>query len=452
MTFDEILEQVIALLQRQKRVAYRALKRRFNLDDAYLEDLKDELSYTRHVAIDEDNRVLVWAGTSSLLPETMPVSAPPPVPHTDVPQVESLWAERRQLTVMFCDLADSTALASRLDPEDLREVVRAYQQTCAVVILRFEGHIAQYLGDGPLVYFGYPQAHEDDALRAVHAGLEMVEAMRALNARLEQARGIRLAVRLGIHTGQVVVGEIGEGERHERLALGETPNLAARLQGLAALDTVAISAATLRRVQGYVKYQGLSVHTLKGIAAPVTVYRILRPSVAQSRLDVASARGLTPFVGRESELALLLERWAQVKEGTGHVVLVNGEAGIGKSRLVQVLKDHAAAETHTRLECRCSPYHQNSALYPLIDLLHRALYWQEHEAPADRLEKLEHALRQYRLALSVAGCLPLGRVDLTARAATTRGHRATLPSRCAATGHVLVQAWSDSGGGLCIVA
>jgi predicted ATPase len=223
--------------------------------------------------------------------------------------------------------------------------------------------------------------------------------MRALNTRLEQARGIRLAVRLGIHTGQVVVGEMGGGERHEQLALGETPNLAARLQGLAALDTVVISAATLGLVQGYVEYQELGVHTLKGVTAPVTVYRILRPSVAQSRLDVASARGLTPFVGRESELALLLERWAQVKEGTGHVVLVNGEAGIGKSRLVQVLKDNAAAETHTRLECRCSPYHQNSALYPLIDLLHRALSWQEHEAPADRLEKLEHALRQYRLAL-----------------------------------------------------
>ena len=201
MTFDEILEQVIALLQRQKRVAYGALKRRFDLDDAYLEDLKDELIYARHVAVDEDNRVLVWTDTSSPLPETVPVSAQPQVPHADAPQVESLSAERRQLTVMFCDLADSTALASRLDPEDLREVVRAYQQTCAEVIQRFDGHIAQYLGDGLLVYFGYPQAHEDDALRAVHAGLEIVEAMRVLNARLEQARGIRLAVRLGIHAG-----------------------------------------------------------------------------------------------------------------------------------------------------------------------------------------------------------------------------------------------------------
>jgi class 3 adenylate cyclase/predicted ATPase len=399
MTFDEILEQVIVLLQRQQRVAYGALKRRFNLDDAYLEDLKDELIYARQVAVDEDNRVLVWTDTSPPLPETVLVSAQPQVPHDDAPQVESLSAERRQLTVMFCDLADSTALASRLDPEDLREVVRAYQQTCAEVIQRLDGYIAQYLGDGLLVYFGYPQAHEDDALRAVHAGLEIVEVMRVLNTRLEQTRGIRLTVRLGIHTGQVVVGEMGSGARHEQLALGETPNLAARLQGLAALDTVVISAATLHLVEGYVECQELGMHSLKGVMAPVAVYRILRPNVAQSRLDVASARGLTPFVGRGSEMTLLLERWIQVKEGTGHVVLLSGEAGIGKSRLVQVLKDHAAGEAHIRLECRCSPYHQNSALYPLIDLLHRTLRWQENEGSAERLKKLEHALGQYRLPL-----------------------------------------------------
>ena len=171
---------------------------------------------------------------------------------------------------MFCDLADSTALASRLDPEDLREVVRAYQQTCAEVIQRLDGYIAQYLGDGLLVYFGYPQAHEDDALQAMHAGLEIVEAMRLLNARLEEVRGIRLAVRLGIHTGQVVVGEMGGGARHEQLALGETPNLAARLQSLAALDTVVISAATLHLVQGYVECQELGIHTVKGVTFPVS--------------------------------------------------------------------------------------------------------------------------------------------------------------------------------------
>src|SRR5215471_14392971 len=320
MTFDEILEQVIVLLQHQKRVAYGALKRRFNLDDAYLADLKDELIYARQIAVDEDNRVLVWTDTSSPLPETVPVAAQPQVPHNDALQVESPSAERRQLTVMFCDLADSTALASRLDPEDLREVVRAYQQTCAAVIGRFEGHIAQYLGDGLLVYFGYPQAHEDDALRAVRAGLGMVEAMDTLRLRLMQEWGIRVAVRLGIHTGLVVVGSMGGGDRQEQLALGEVPNIAARLQGLAAPDTVVLSAATYRLVQGFVACDDLGVQTIRGMVAPMRLYRVLGESGAQSRLDAAVRRGLTPLVGRKAEIALLLERWAQAQNGQGQVV------------------------------------------------------------------------------------------------------------------------------------
>ena len=406
MTFEEILDQAIAMLQRRGRLTYSTLKRQFQLDDAALDDLKNELIEGQRFAVDERGNVLVWTGEADVTPASPRPSAQPVTQEVSLSQTtpppaapSPPDAERRQLTVLFCDLADSTALAGQLDPEDLREVVRAYQQTSAAVIQRFDGHIAQYLGDGLLVYFGYPQAHEDDAVRAVHAGLEIVEAMHTLNVRLEQERGLRLAVRLGIHTGLVVVGEMGGGERHGQLALGETPNLAARLQGLAALDTVVISTATLHLVQGYVVCQDLGVHPLKGVAAPVTVYRVLWPNVAQSRLDVTGARGFTPFVGREAEMALLLERWTQVKEGTGHVVLLHGEAGIGKSRLVQVLKDHTASEAHTRLECRCSPYYQNSALYPLIDLLHRAWRWQESETPAERLEKLEHVLGQYRLAL-----------------------------------------------------
>src|SRR5262245_13073141 len=196
-------------------------------------------------------------------------------------------AERRQLTVMFCDPVGSTALAGQLDPEDWREVVRAYQAACAEVIGRFEGYIAQYLGDGLLVYFGYPQAHEDDALRAVRAGLGLVAAMGELNARLVRHTGVRLAVRIGIHTGLVVVGEMGGGSRKEQLALGETPNVDSRIQGLAAPDTVAISPATFRLVQGYFTCQDLGLHTLKGLAAPLQVYRILGESAAQSRLEVA---------------------------------------------------------------------------------------------------------------------------------------------------------------------
>ena len=222
--------------------------------------------------------------------------------------------------MLFCDLADSTRLARQLDPEDLRVVVRAYQETAAAVIQRYEGHIAQYLGDGLLVYFGYPQAHEDDAQRAVRTGLELLAAMQTLNTRFVQEQGIRLVVRIGIHTGLVVVGEMGSGGRHEHLALGDTPNLAARLQGLAAPDTVVLSDTTARLVQGYFVCQDLGPQTLKGMDTPVQVAQVVGESAAQSRLDVAAASGLTPLVGRETEVTLLLERWAQARDGLGQVV------------------------------------------------------------------------------------------------------------------------------------
>ena len=200
---------------------------------------------------------------------------------------------------MFCDLVDSTLLSGQLDPEDLREVVRTYQQVCSEVITRFDGHIAQLLGDGLLVYFGYPHAHEDDAQRAVRAGLGILDAMGDLNTRLKREKVISLAVRLGIHTGLVVVGAMGEAGRQEQLALGETPNIAARIQGLAAPNTVAISEATYRLVQGYFECEDLGAQTLRGVAEPVHVYRVLQASGARGRLDVAQTRGLTPLVGRE---------------------------------------------------------------------------------------------------------------------------------------------------------
>jgi predicted ATPase/class 3 adenylate cyclase len=308
-------------------------------------------------------------------------------------------AERRQLTVLFCDLVGSTALAAHLDPEDLREVIRAYQAACTEVIGRFGGHIAQYLGDGLLVYFGYPLAHEDDAQRAVRTGLGMIEAMGPLNAQLQQDKGVQLAVRVGIHTGLVVVGEMGGDGQREPLALGETPDVAARLQDLASSDTVVISAATHRLVQGYFTYQDLGLRSLKGIATPAHLYRVLGESGAQNRLEVTARAGLTPLVGREQEVSLLLERWAQVKDGMGQVLLLNGEAGIGKSRLVQVLKEHLAGETHARLEWRCSPYHRHSALHPVIEHLHRLLRWRHDDGPQEKLHMLEGALARYGFSL-----------------------------------------------------
>ena len=294
MEFADILEQTIALLQHQGRISYGALKRRFGLDDTYLDDLKVELIEAQQLARDENGRILVWVGQSALAlpPVSEPASSPAPtVPQGELPYSErhTLEAERRQLTVLFCDLVDSTALAGQLDPEDLRDVIRAYQAACATVIERLEGHIAQYLGDGLLVYFGYPQAHDDDAHRAVRAGLGMVTAVQALNTQLTQRHGVRIAVRIGIHTGVVVVGEMGGGSRQEQLALGDTPNMAARLQELAAPDTVVLSAATFRLVQGYFTYQDLGAHLLKGARAPIPVYRML------GRSPRGSASSLRPW-------------------------------------------------------------------------------------------------------------------------------------------------------------
>jgi TOMM system kinase/cyclase fusion protein len=417
MTFEEILDQAIAMLQRRGRVTYRTLRLQFQLDEEQLEALKEALIDAERLAIDEEGRVLVWAGSPASPPtasasqvatqDNFPDQAPPvaDVPATAAGQVpRPADAERRQLTVLFCDLVDSTVLASQLDPEDLREVVRAYQDTCAKVIARFDGHIAQYLGDGLLVYFGYPRAHEDDAQRAVRAGLGMVEALGQLNMHLAQVRGVQLAMRLGIHTGLVVVGEIGGSARQEQLALGEPPNLAARLQGLAAPNTVVISATTFQLLGGFFACQPLGTPPLKGQAQPLAVYRVLYESMARSRLEAAGSTGWTPLVGRGQEVALLLERWTQVKDGLGQVVLLSGEAGIGKSRLVQVLQEHVAAEPHAWLTpCQCSPYHQHTALYPMIDLLERvALRFEREESPQQKLRKLEGLVVQYGLPLAEA--------------------------------------------------
>jgi TOMM system kinase/cyclase fusion protein len=401
MNFYSVVDQVIALLRQRGRVTYRALKRQFDLDDDVLEDLKAELITAQRLAVDEQGAVLVWVGETGTPPalqeDVPPLSGESPSPERRPPE-----AERRQLTVLFCDLVDSTPLASQLDPEDLREVVRAYQTTCAEVIQRYGGHIAQYLGDGLLVYFGYPLAHEDDAQRAVRVGLGIIEAVGQLNTRLAQERAVHLAVRLGIHTGLVVVGEVGGGTRQEQLALGETPNLAARLQGLAAPNTLVISAATLQLLGSFFACQSLGAQLVKGIAQPLEVYQVLAESTVRSRLDAVGSTGLTPLVGREQEVALLLERWAQVKDGLGQVMLLSGEAGIGKSRLVQVLKEHLTTEPQAWLTpCQCSPYYQNTALYPLIDLLERvALCFEREESLEQKLSKLEGFVVQYGLPLA----------------------------------------------------
>src|SRR5712691_9593642 len=293
MTFDDILTQVITLLQRQGRVSYPALKIRFSLDDEYLEALKAELLYV-HPVRDDEGRGLVWTGdmasgqevaapSAQITPQPAAQEQPSPEVTPRVTASPPPDAERRQLTVMFCDLVDSTKLSSQLDPEEYREVVRAYQAVCTEVIQRYDGHVAQLLGDGLLAYFGYPQAHEDDAQRAVRAALGMLAALGDLNKGLQQAKGIQLGVRIGIHTGLVVIGDMGGAGRQEQLALGEVPNIASRIEGLAAPNTVAISEATSRLVEGYFDCQDLGAQTLRGVAQPLNVYRVLGESGVHSR-------------------------------------------------------------------------------------------------------------------------------------------------------------------------
>jgi len=336
------------------------------------------------------------------LPSATP--APPPSLPAESPPPSAPPGERRQLTVMFCDLVGSTPLSTQLDPEELTALLRTYQETCGRVIRRFEGHIAKYLGDGLLVFFGYPQAHEDDAHRAARAGLGMVEAMGFLNERLQAERGVSLALRVGIHTGLVVVEEMGAENQRARDIVGETLNLAARLQQeVAAPNTVVMSEATHRLVAGFFACRALGPQTLRGIPRPVPAYQVVRESAARSRLEAAATTGrLTPWVGREAEMELLQERWEWAREGRGQVVWVCGEAGIGKSRLVQVLKEAVAQEPEAWLvECQGSPYHQNSALYPVVDLYERVvLQFDPADSPEKKRGKLEGLLVQHGLPLA----------------------------------------------------
>ena len=298
-------------------------------------------------------------------------------------------AERRQLTVMFCDLVGSTAISARLDPEDMREVISSYHRCCANCVEREGGFVAKYMGDGVLAYFGYPRAHEHDAERAVRAGLAIVEAAPKLGA----AAGSPLHVRVGIATGIVVVGDLlGSGEAQERGVVGDTPNLAARLQAIAEPDTVVIAEGTRKLLGNLFELQDLGARDLKGIALPARAWAALRPSSAESRFEALHASGLTALVGREEEVDMLLRRWSKAKGGEGQVVLLSGEAGIGKSRLTAALLEHLAAEPHTRLRYFCSPQHTDSAFYPIIGQMERAAGLVHDDAPRAKLDKLDAVL------------------------------------------------------------
>src|SRR5262245_51286621 len=324
------------------------------------------------------------AETRAASTPSLPLIANDPGPKSMTP------AERRQLTVMFCDLVGSTALSARLDPEDLREVIGAYHRCVADTVGRYEGFVAKYMGDGVLVYFGYPQAHEDDAERAIRAGIELPEAV----GRLTADDGIALAIRVGINTGLVVVGDlIGEGAAREQAVVGETPNLAARLQALAGPNGVIIGPGTHRLVAGLFDLADLGANEIKGFGEKVQAWRVQGENRAESRFAARSATGLTPLIGRQPELDMLLDRLEQAKDGEGQVVLLSGEPGIGKSRLAHALLERLADEPHTRLRYYCSPYHVNSALHPVIEQLERAAGFEPEDRPERKLDKLELLIR-----------------------------------------------------------
>jgi class 3 adenylate cyclase/predicted ATPase/energy-coupling factor transporter ATP-binding protein EcfA2 len=402
----------VGLLVLEQRLSYQALKRLCDLDDAYLEDIKVELIDVRQLARDHAGRMLVWTGEGLAPPASAPLSrraafplstqdTPPPQGPQPPAVAHTVEAEHRQVTVLFCDLVDSTALAQQLGAEAYRTVILAYQEAAIAAAQLWAGYVAQYLGDGLMLYFGWPQAHEDAALRAVHASLAIIEAMEPLNTtHLVPQYGVHVAVRCGLHTGLAVIGQVGSGGRREQLALGDTPNIAARIQGLAAPNTVVLSATTAHLVQSTFALDDLGTHQLKGVAEPMAVFRVRGLSTVLDG-DEATVPDRVPFlVGRDEEVGLLRRRWVQSTASQGQVVLLSGEAGIGKTALAQTLHTYVGHEGGTRITFRCSPYHTHSALYPVIDYLQRLLRLERNEPAEARLAKLEQALYPSRQPLA----------------------------------------------------
>jgi class 3 adenylate cyclase len=366
---------------------YEAVFRENAIDETVLPDLTDQDLEKLGVLLGHRRKLLRAIGNlenaekaSSAIPTTTAPSATP---------ISQDAAERRQVTVMFSDLVGSTALSARMDPEDLREVISAYQKCVAGTVRRFGGFVAKYMGDGVLVYFGYPEAHEDDAERAVRAGLELVAAVSALKTPTS------LQTRVGIATGLVVVGDlVGSGEAQERGIVGETPNLAARLQGIAGPNTVIIAEDTRKLLGTLFELEDLGPKELKGAVGSVHAWAALRASFVESRFEALHAGGPTALVGRMEETELLLRRWSRAKTGEGQLVLLSGEAGIGKSRLTAAVLERLATEPHTRLRYFCSPQHTDSAFYPIISQLERAAGFTHQDDARTKLDKLDAVLAQ----------------------------------------------------------
>src|SRR5262245_8498730 len=390
MTFDELLAQVLDLLQRQGRVSYGALKRRFDLDDAYLEDLKTEIIEAQQLAVDEQGRILVWTGAAAATPA--PASAPVPdrTPLTYTPQHlaekiltarSSMAGERKHVTVLFADIKGSTELIGGLDPEAAQQLLDPALQHMMAAVHRFEGTVNQVLGDGIMALFGAPIAHEDHALRACYAALAMQAALRAYADEVLRAHGMPLQIRVGLNAGDVVVRAIGNDLHMDYSAVGQTTHLAARMEQLATPGSILMTTAIYRLTEGLVRVQALGPVPVKGLAEPVEVYELVGVSGLRRRLQAAVARGLTQFVGRQHELDALSQALEHAGAGRGQMVAMVGEAGVGKSRLVyEFVRSH-----HTRawlvLESASVSYGKATPYSPVIDLLKRYVHIEDADDP-----------------------------------------------------------------------
>jgi class 3 adenylate cyclase len=382
MTFEEILDQAIAMLQRRGRLTYGTLKRQFQLDDAALDDLKNELIRGQRLAVDEDGAVLVWTGDAS---NVSPTSSPPARPADRAPRTytpphltdkilagrPALAGERKQVTVLFADLKDSTELIRGLDPEAAQQLLDPALHHMMDAVHRFEGTVNHVLGDGIMALFGAPIAHEDHALRACYAALAMQSAMRAYTEEVRRIRGLELRMRVGLNSGEVVVRAIGNDLYMDYSAVGETTHLAARMEQLATPGSIRLSAATLRLVEGLVQVTALGPVPVKGLVEPVEVFELVGASAVRRRLQAAAARGLTPFVGRQQELEALHQALARVQTGHGQVVALVGEAGVGKSRLVYEGVHSHRTQGWRVLESTSVSYGKATPYFPVIDLLKR---------------------------------------------------------------------------------
>jgi class 3 adenylate cyclase/tetratricopeptide (TPR) repeat protein len=404
MDFYAVLDQVLALLQSRGRVTYRALKRQFALDDDFIEDLKAEIIQAQRLAVDEAGEVLVWIGTpvttaapqpvASAIAETerTPLSYTPPHLATKILQSKAALAgERKQVTVLFCDLINSTGLAERLGPEVMHAVLNQFFELALDEVHRYEGTINQFLGDGFMALFGAPIAHEDHARRAALAALGLQRRLHAYNSGVAPQYGADLTIRMGLNTGLVVVGAIGDNLRMDYTAVGDTTNVASRLQQEAGPQQIVISEATQRLVAGYCTTRSLGAFTVKGKAEPIHAWEVITAQETRTRLEVEAERGLTPFVGRERELQTLHERFAQVQAGHGQVVFLVGEAGLGKSRLLLEFRRQLAQDA-TWLEGHALSFGQSMAFHPLIDLLKRNFRIEDGDPEGTMIEKIERGI------------------------------------------------------------